>query len=248
MSSHDAAPRAIAGPPDEEPSVPAAVRDVVGDASLAAVWRNDLGGLTWRVGNDRFLKWAPVTSGLTFADESERLRWACAYIIVPRVLDAGMSDDGEWLLTAAIPGDNAVSARWKGEPLKAARGIGEGLRALHDQLPVDGCSFDWSVAARRERMTDPTKPLPVEPSIDLLVVCHGDACAPNTLLDEHGRPTGHVDLGRLGLADRWADIAIATYSLGWNFGPGFERDLLDAYGIAPDEKRTAFYRALWDAT
>ena len=52
----------------------------------------------------------------------------------------------------------------------------------------------------------------------------------------------------MGVADRWADIAIATYSLGWNYGAAYERDLLDAYGIAPDEERTAFYRALWDAT
>ena len=235
-------------PPAGDLPLPAALAAVVMGAPTMAVWRNDLGGLTWRVGEDRYLKWSPVESGITFADEIERLRWASPFIVVPRVLDAGTSDDGEWLLTEAIPGQNAVSARWKADPQTAARGIGEGLRALHDQLPIAGCPFDWSVADRRERMTDPTKQLPVEPPIDQLVVCHGDACAPNTLLDEHGRPTGHVDLGRLGIADRWADIAIATYSLGWNYGDGFERDLLDAYGIAPDEERTTFYRALWDAT
>ena len=48
------------------------------------------------------------------------------------------------------------------------------------------------------------------PPIDQLVVCHGDACAPNTLIDSDGSCSGHVDLGTLGIADRWADLAIAT--------------------------------------
>ena len=43
-------------------------------------------------------------------------------------------------------------------------------------------------------------------------------------------------------------VPVATYSLGWNYGDGFEGDLLDAYEIEPDEECTAFYRALWDAT
>jgi kanamycin kinase len=79
-------------------------------------------------------------------------------------------------------------------------------------------------------------------------VCHGDACAPNTLLADDGSWLAHVDLGTLGVADRWADLAVATYSTLWNYGPGFEEPLLEAYGIAPDAERTDFYRRLWDAT
>jgi aminoglycoside phosphotransferase len=60
------------------------------------------------------------------------------------------------------------------------------------------------------------------------------------------RWSGHVDLGRLGIADRWADLAIATWSAGWNYGPGWERLLLDAYGVEPDPERTRYYRLLWD--
>ncbi|MFQ1004018.1 hypothetical protein [Modestobacter sp. SSW1-42] len=64
---------------------------------------------------------------------------------------------------------------------------------------------------------------------------------------EDGAWAGHVDLGSLALADRWADLAVATWSTRWNYGPGWEQPLLDAYGIADDPARTAYHRLLWDA-
>jgi len=81
-----------------------------------------------------------------------------------------------------------------------------------------------------------------------LVVCHGDACAPATLIDDDGHFLAIVDLGRLGIGDRWADLAVATYSLGWNYVGNWEAELLDAYGIDRDEERIDYYRRLWDAT
>jgi kanamycin kinase len=84
------------------------------------------------------------------------------------------------------------------------------------------------------------------PPVEGLVVCHGDACAPNTLLDEDGNCSGHVDLGSPGVGDRWADLAVATWSTEWNYGPGWENVLLRAYGVDPDPERIAYYRLLWD--
>lgn len=84
------------------------------------------------------------------------------------------------------------------------------------------------------------------PEIDKLVVCHGDPCVPNTLITSDGRFTGHVDLGDLGVADRWADLAVATWSTEWNYGPGWEELYLGSYGIAADHDRIRFYRDLWD--
>jgi kanamycin kinase len=84
------------------------------------------------------------------------------------------------------------------------------------------------------------------PPPDKLVVCHGDACAPNTLLAVDGRWSGHVDLDLLGVADRWADLAVAAWSAEWNYGPGWDRLLLGAYRIRPDPERTRYYRLLWD--
>ena len=65
-------------------------------------------------------------------------------------------------------------------------------------------------------------------------------------VSDDGYWTGHVDLGALGVADRWADLAIATWSCDWNYGPGWQDTLLNAYGIDPDPIRTRYYRVLWD--
>ena len=259
----------IAGTPGGPVAVPGPVADLAGPARLTPVWRNQLGGLTWQLGDGpqrRFVKWAPAGSGLDLASEVERLRWAAAFTPVPVVLEHGWVDDGEWLLTVGLPGRSAVDERWLADPGPAVDAIGAGLRALHDALPVAGCPFDWSAATRvaavrpasmrRERFWPEHAALTVPevlarladvPDVDRLVVCHGDACAPNTLVDDDGSWSGHVDLGSLGVADRWADLAVATWSTGWNYGPGWEGRLLAAYGVEPDRARMAYYRLLWDA-
>ncbi len=59
---------------------------------------------------------------------------------------------------------------------------------------------------------------------------------------------GVVDLGSLGVADPWADLAVAAWSTEWNFGPGYAAEVYAAYGTAPDEERIAYYSLLWDLT
>lgn len=258
--------------PQAGEAVPAAVLRLAGEEPVRPVWQNEAGGLTFEVGSGvqrRFVKWAPVGSPLDLASEAVRLRWAVRHASVPRLLAVGGDQTGAWLVTAALPGENAVSPRWQAAPVTAVRSLGQGLRRLHDFLPVAECPFTWAAAdrvadARRRAsagqvnvelwhsshrhlsIAEALRLVAVPPPVDELVVCHGDACAPNTLLDAEGAVTGHVDLGLLGVGDRWADLAIATWSAGWNYGPGWEGALLDAYGIAPDPSRTAYYRLLWD--
>ncbi|WP_308282840.1 aminoglycoside 3'-phosphotransferase [Pseudonocardia nigra] len=187
---------------------------------------------------------------------------------VPPVLEHGLDGDGAWLVTAAVPGRSAVDARWLADPVTAAAAIGRGLRLLHDALPVEGCPFDWSVERRLvradERIADgegPADRFPEHrhlglaeararigdpPPIDRLVVCHGDACVPNTLLHDDGTFAAHVDLGTLGVADRWADLAVAAWSSEWDYGPGYDQVVYDGYGVAPDRERIAYYRLLYD--
>jgi hypothetical protein len=60
-----------------------------------------------------------------------------------------------------------------------------------------------------------------------------------------GQPR-HLDLGALGVAARWADLAVATWSADWNYGQGWGTEVLSAYGVGDDPVRTRYYRLLWD--
>jgi kanamycin kinase len=239
---------------------------------VRAVWVNELGGVTYEVGTGPaacFVKWIPHTSGIDLDAEVVRLEWAAPFTAVPSVLGRGEDDVGAWLVTARVPGTCAVEARWRHEPERAVAGVGEGLRALHDALPVASCPFTnsledrialvharyaaglldpggWHPEHRHLSLEDALARLDDAPSVERSVVGHGDACAPNTLLDAAGHCSGHVDLGALGVADRWADLAVATWSTAWNYGAGLDGVLLSAYGVEPDPARTAFYRLLWD--
>lgn len=261
----------------EIPTGPVTVPDVVaalaGGDTVTPVWRNELGGLTFRLedGRDgtRYAKWvAAGTPEIDLPAEAERLAWARRWVTVPRVIEHGTDADGAWLVTEAVPGRSAVDPRWIADPATAAAAIGRGLRLLHDALPVEQCPFDWSVDRRLARADEriaagegPVNWFPEHrhldpatartrigepPAIDRLVVCHGDTCVPNTLLHDDGTFAAHVDLGSLGVADRWADLAVAAWSTEWNYGPGYDGIVYDAYGIAPDPERIAYYRLLWD--
>jgi len=208
---------------------------------IEPLWRNELGGVTFRAGTV-VVKWQGLDVPLDLAEEASRLRWAHRWTPVPRVLEEGVDRDGRWLVTEAMPGENAVADRWRAEPARAVHALGEGLRALHDSLPVEVCPFTWHAEDRVAAKGFPDPP----PPVDRLVVCHGDACAPNTLIDDEGRWSAHVDLGNLGVADRWADIAVAALSTTWNYGADWTDALLAAYGVERNDERLDYYRRLWD--
>ncbi|NEE04602.1 aminoglycoside 3'-phosphotransferase [Phytoactinopolyspora halotolerans] len=259
----------------ESITTPDVVVALAGGDTITPVWKNQVGGLTFRLdngrGTTRYVKWvAAENPHLDLAAEAERLSWAQRWIQVPHVLDFGSDDDGAWLVTSAVAGRSAVDPRWAADPKTAATAIGHGLRILHDALPVDDCPFDWSVDARLARarasltddagladrfsldrypgVTDPEARVASPPPVDRMVVCHGDACAPNTMLHDDGTFAAHVDLDNLGTADRWADLTVGAWSTEWNYGPGYEHVVYEAYGVEPDPERIAYYRLLWDLT
>lgn len=230
--------------------MPSSVLAVDAGRATRMLWRNELGGLTVAIDGDDPLvvKWSPP-SGPSLAGEAERMRWLAARHPAPVVRAHHIVGDGELLVTDALPGEGAVVDRWLADAETAVRGIAAGLRLLH-ALPVDDCPYAWQPtdrirSARAHGGVVPTA-LEAAPSIDRLVVGHGDACAPNTILDASGAFLATVDVGRLGLADRWSDLAVASMSLEWNDGAELEPVFWQAYGVAPDAERIAYYRALWD--
>jgi kanamycin kinase len=134
-----------------------------------------------------------------------------------------------------------VSDRWRADPEVAVRAIAEGLRRLH-RLSTDGLppGLESWVTRRPSALGRP-------PRTAHLVVVHGDACAPNTLLGPDGAFAATVDVGDLVIGDPWADLAVASMSLEWNYGPGWEPCFFDAYGAEPDDARIAYFRRLWHA-
>lgn len=221
----------VAGPPTGPVEVPGLVRQFV-ERIDDVVWANETGGHTF-VAGDRFVKWNPNSSGIDLEEERTRLIWARTIgHKAPEVLDFASDDAGQLLVTRALPGSGAVTGFWLDRPREAVRAIALGLRALHDKVPVAACTF-------RTRWI----PADAPPPADGAVVLHGDACAPNTIIDADGRFAGHVDLGALGVGDRWADLAVASRSLDWNYGEGWQDEFFAAYDIDRDEERIRYYRA-----
>lgn len=179
------------------------------------------------------------------------------------------------LVTTALPGAPASSVP-PSRAARATRSLAAFLGRLH-ALDPDSCPFDRSLAVTLplaaanvagghvdERSFDPERS--GRTAADLLtdlkgraeaavpediVVCHGDACLPNFHVDpESLQVVGVLDVGRLGRADRYQDLALltrsmSTGSLNPGYGPAFAAQLLTAYLItAPDHDRLDFYRLL----
>ncbi len=220
-------------------------------------------------GGDWFLKVASAGWSPSLEAEARRMEWGRRHLPVPRVVDFGSISQRQWLLTERIPGRNGVDPVLAQYPERLVRTLASGLWRFH-QTPVSECPFDFrldrALAHARQRLEAGV----IRPEVDFhaefahfsaveavewletmrpksesLVVCHGDYCPPNILV-EGGIATGFVDLGELGVADRWWDLAVATWSVTWNFGPGLEDLFLDGYGIERDQARIEYFRLLYD--
>lgn len=248
-------PSDLAAAPPANTPVPAALREALDRHGLAAsllhpVWRNGVGGLTFSVASegaavDYYAKWNPLSSGESLSEEATRLRWIEGRHPAPQVVQLITTEHEEVMITRALSGESAVSERWKQQPGVALPALGAGLRQLHS-VAINDCPFEWSVAQRARHTPAATALLQDMPAVDWLVLCQGDPCVPNTLLAADGSFLAHVDLARLGVADRWADLAVMTLSFEWNYRDYDESLFWDAYGVAPDQERISFYRRLWD--
>jgi kanamycin kinase len=259
--------------------VPARLREQYREWRWSVEWVQEAGGgvvhrLESASGEVWFLKLASGPRTLRLQPEADRMRWAQCYIQVPQVIDCSTDDGVDWLLTVGLPGLSGVAPEHLAQPMLTIPASARGLRRLHETLPVNACPFDFrldAAIAHVQRRAEaglivPGKDFEAEfkdlslnealtmlererPSSEDLVVCHGDYCFPNVML-ENGEVTGYVDLGELGVADRWYDIAVACWSTNWNWhrGDTYEEVFLKAYGVERDEARMRYYRLLWCLT
>ena len=220
-------------------------------------------------GERRFVKVLPVEAEVSVRAEYERLEWARPHLPVPEIVEFGTDGEVEWLVTQGIDAVSGIEPHLLADPEPLVRALARGLRRFHD-APVDQCPFDFRIATAlpyvegriRDGRVDPARDFHPEhadltpetalsrlrataPGTEDLVVSHGDYCFPNALL-RGGEVVAYVDLGELAVADRWWDVAIASWSTIWNVGPGYEEMFIREYGLVPDWDRIAFYRLLYD--
>lgn len=223
----------------------------------------------------RYAKCVPAADVADLTAERDRIAWLSGRGVPgPRVLDWYAGDAGACLVTRAVSGVPADQVR--AEDLRASwEHIADAVHRLHE-VPVSSCPFhrglDDVVAVARDIVArDAVNPefLPLEqqhvPPAELLtrlsgeiprrrdqavadtVVCHGDLCLPNIILDPGTlRVSGFIGLGRLGAADRYADLALllANARETWvdeERARAADMVFAERYGIALDHDRLRFY-------
>ena len=254
-----------------ETSLPVRLRDLLAGYE----WRQDgLGRSSAHVFRLEADRRAPVYLKTELADplgelagEVARLRWLASQgLACPEIIAHETDDEREWLLMSALHGSDLVSAEWL-QPLERVRLFAGALRRLH-AIDIAACPFDHRLENRigtarahllagrvdeddfdESRLGRSAEDLfrelvETRPSTEDLVVTHGDACLPNFMADGP-KFSGYIDCGRLGVADRHQDIALACGSIEHNFGEELVAEFLKAYGdFQPQEEKMAYYQLL----
>lgn len=260
-------------PRNELPEIPEDLRPLTDGARWEPVMIGASGAKVYRLLHAdrarRYLKIAAPPTDAEAREEAERLLWLRGKLPVPDMLAVHSDATATWLLLGEVPGVMSCDARFAGDAPTTARRLAEGLRLIHS-LDITNCPFDrrldrtlYLARARcqaglvdesdfdDERQGRSAASLLAEleatrPATEDLVFTHGDYCLPNVFLDPMAaRLSGFIDWGRAGVADRYQDLALAARSLRYNFGPGWEPYLFDAYGLTTvDEAKIAYYQLL----
>ena len=197
-------------PPPLPVNVRAAVESALGGRPLDEefAWMS-WAGTVWRLRGSEgavFVKRAADLSA-----ERDRLGWLAGRWPVPELIGYFHDAGDDWLVTRAVVGVPMYdrSLGWSAD--RVATILGETLRDLH-ATDASGCPFGLRKPGH--------------------VLIHGDYCLPNVLVHD-GKFSAVVDVGLAGLGNPDVDLAAGLWTLQYNFGPGFGRGFLEAYGWPP---------------
>lgn len=194
--------------------------------------------------------------------EADRFRWLAAHAPTAGVALVATSAGADWLVTERLDGVASHRIEAHGDMQGVPATFARALRQLHE-APIDAGAFPFAVgwdalAGEIEASADDLDPSQLpdpysryeaarlieiwqqgRPANDDLVLCHGDPSLPNLVIDP--AVVGWVDVGRLRLADRHLDLAVAQYSIHRNFGPDAVFAFFEAYDFDPDLVRIDHY-------
>lgn len=238
-------------------------RDTVGES----------GGAVYRLSGredapDRYLKHGRGAVAGDVTDEMVRLLWLAGRAPVPAVTHFVGDADEAWLLMEAIPGRTAYQLLEEAgdDWALVVDALALHLKRLH-AIPVEHCPFTsdhhFRLAKARARLEaglvdaedfDEERAgmtaqavwdqmTALMPLVADTVVTHGDYSLDNLILRD-GAVVGCIDVGRVGLADRYQDLAIAWNGLA-EFGRPLQERFLKSYGIDQlDERKLNFHLML----
>ncbi len=164
-----------------------------------------------------------------------------------------ITDDFDWMLTAAVHGEDCCDRLYTNDPERLCDTIAYLLRELHETdgagcpLPdhtsvyfdtvshnyEKGCfdrdflprGYEKLSAEEARRLVDQGRPL-----FNNNTLLHGDYCLPNIMLD-NWKFSAFIDLDHAGIGDRHVDLFWGAWTLNFNLKTDSFRDrFFDAYG------------------
>lgn len=164
-----------------------------------------------------------------------------------------ISRDSDWLLTAALPGEDCLHEKHLADPKRLCDILATELRKLHETgftgCPVPDRTADYLACAEKnyhagtydpshfpDSFGYPTAQAAYEVlsagkgALQSRVLLHGDYCLPNIILRDW-KLSGFIDVGNGGVGDRHIDLFWGIWSLAFNLKTDRYRErFLDAYG------------------
>lgn len=235
------------------PDLPASLRAVLPAARWEQIDTGHSGAQVWR-STRHIVKIQPRhgAQGVSLQQERERLRWLAGRLPAPQVVAYDTTATHEYLAMTRLPGINLTHEDALLHPERLVNLLARALRELH-ALPIRDCPFNMSLSVAlhlsRERvqagLVDESdfdeerqgrtatslfnELVNTRPVREDLVVTHGDPCLPNFIVNGE-LLEGMIDVGRLGIADRHADLALAYRSTRHNLNEQHAEQFLDQYG------------------
>lgn len=174
-----------------------------------------------------------------------------AYQVSPEVIAYTTTEQHDYLLTAAVQGNDGIAEIFLQQPEQLAIALGHHLRKLH-ALPIHDCPYPHR---SQEIIKEASLPVQAElqqtslyqPVDDVLI--HGDYCLPNVIMNDDMTLSGFIDVGDGGIGDLHYDLAWGLWSLQYNLNTdAYDDYFLDAYGRELiDLNGIAYFRKIIDS-